>query len=66
LVGNYDWINCEYIGGKLIEVQFRRNPNFRYNNSIAIPVWNKKIEENYEGYRFIESKSYDRVGFWVK
>ena len=66
LKGNYEWINCEFIDGKLIEVQFRRNPNFRYNNSIAIPVWEEEKEENYEGYRFVESQSYDRKGFWVK
>jgi hypothetical protein len=39
LKGNYEWINCEFIGNKLIEVHFRRNPDFRYGNSVAIPVW---------------------------
>jgi hypothetical protein len=63
---DYEWINCEFIGGHLIEVQFRRNPNFRYGNSIAIPVWNEKIKENYEEYRFIDDPSYERLGFWVK
>ncbi len=63
---NYEWINCEFIGEHLIEVQFRRNPNFRYENTIAIPVWDKKMEKNYEGYRFIEDPSYERKGFWVK
>ena len=63
---NYEWINCEFIGGHLIEVQFRRNPNFRYNNSVAIPVWEEKIKENFDEYRFIEDKSYERKGFWVK
>ena len=63
---NYEWINCEFIDGKLIEVQFRRNPNFRYNNTIAIPVWNEKSEKNYQGYKFVEDKDYKRVGFWVK
>lgn len=63
---NYEWINCEFIGGNIIEVQFRRNPNFRYGNSVAIPVWEEKIKKNYEGYRFIEDPSYERKGFWVK
>ena len=63
---NYEWINCEFIGGNLIEVQFRRNPNFRYGNTVAIPVWGEKIERNYEGYQFIEDPSYERKGFWVK
>jgi hypothetical protein len=63
---NYEWINCEFIGGKLIEVQFRRNPDFCYENTVAIPVWSEKSEENYPGYRFVEDTDYQRVGFWVK
>jgi len=66
LKGDYEWINCEFIDGHLIEVQFRRNPNFRYENTVAIPVWDKKLEEDREGYRFIEDQSYERRGFWVK
>lgn len=66
LVRNYEWINCEFINGNLIEVQFRRNPDFRYENSVAIPVWDEKSKENYHGYRFIEDRDYKRVGFWVK
>jgi hypothetical protein len=63
---NYEWINCEVIGGHLIEVQFRRNPNFRYNNSVAIPVWEENFEDEYQGYRFIEDPSYERRGFFIK
>jgi len=66
LKGNYDWINCEFIDGNLIEVQFRRNPNFRYENTVAIPIWDEKIDKNNEGYRFVNSESYERRGFWVK
>ena len=51
LKGNYDWINCEFIGENLIEVHFRRNPDFRYGNSIAIPVWE---DEKIENMQFIE------------
>jgi len=66
LKGDYEWINCEFIGNKLIEVHFRRNPDFRYGNTIAIPVWKgqtMKIEEKYE---YIEDPDYLRDGFWVK
>jgi len=66
LKGNYDWINCEFIDGNLIEVQFRRNPNFRYENTVAIPIWDEKIDKKNEGYRFVNSESYERRGFWVK
>lgn len=63
---NYEWINCEFIGENLIEVQFRRNPDFRYNNTVAIPVWDKNISEFSEDYRYIEDTDYKRKGFWVK
>ena len=62
----YEWINCEFIGGHLIEVQFRRNPNFRYDNTVAIPVWNEDMSEFYEDYRYIEDIGCNRRGFWVK
>ena len=66
LKGDYEWVNCEFIGNKLIEVHFRRNPDFRYGNTIAIPVWKgqtMKIEEKYE---YIEDPDYLRDGFWIK
>lgn len=63
LNGNYEWINCEFIGDKLIEVQFRRNPDFRHNNSVAIPVWDAEKEENMQ---FIEDGDYLRKGFYIK
>jgi hypothetical protein len=66
LVGDYEWINCEFIGNKLIEVHFRRNPDFRFGNSEAIPVWNDDEQVKYEGYQFIDDPDYLRKGFWVK
>jgi len=63
LKGNYDYINCEFIGKNLIEVHFRRNPDFRYNNSIAIPMWN---DEKIENMTFVEDKDYFRKGFYIQ
>ena len=63
LNGEYDWINCEFIGGRLIEVHFRRNPDFRYGNSVAIPVWDDEKKKNM---RFIEDSDYLRRGFYIK
>jgi len=68
LIGNYEWINCEFIGNHLIEVQFRQNPDFRYGNSVAIPVWEKKHIKNIQNYKFINDNEYDtylRKGFYV-
>ena len=63
LKGNYEWINCEFIDGNLIEVHFRRNPDFRYGNSVAIPVWD---DEKIENMTFIKDADYLRRGFYVK
>lgn len=63
LKGNYEYINCEFINGKLIEVHFRQNPDFRYNNTIAIPVWD---DEKVENMSFVEDVDYYRKGFYIK
>ena len=63
LKGNYEYINCEFIGDKLIEVHFRQNPDFRYNNSVAIPVWD---DEQHENMKFIEDSDYIRKGFYIE
>ena len=64
LKGNYEYINCEFIGGRLIEVHFRQNPDFRYGNTVAIPVWNDEMGKN-EQYRYIEDEDYLRKGFYI-
>lgn len=63
LHGSYDWINCEFIGNHLIEAHFRRNPNFRYGNSVAIPVWDENIDENQT---YIQDSGYLRKGFYIQ
>jgi hypothetical protein len=68
LVGKYEWINCEFIGKKLIEVHFRRNPDFQYENSVVIPIWedNNNQNLNTSGLKFVSDSDYYRKGFWVK
>lgn len=63
LKGNYEWINCEFIGNNLIEVHFRRNPDFRYGNSVAIPVWKGQNIEKFDNLTFVEDQDYLRQGF---
>ena len=65
LKGNYEWINCEFIGNNLIEVHFRRNPDFRYGNTIAIPVWKGDRPQKIENFTFVEDKDYLRRGFFI-
>jgi hypothetical protein len=65
LKGDYEWINCEFIGNKLIEVHFRRNPDFRHDNTVAIPVWRNDRPQRMEGLTFIDDKDYLRRGFFI-
>jgi hypothetical protein len=47
----------------VIEVQFRQNPDFRYGNSVAIPVWgNEKIKHM----TYISDNDYLRKGFYIE
>jgi len=66
LKGEYEWINCEFIGSRLIEVHFRQNPDFKYGNSVAIPVWNDSRPIDSKDYQFIDDQDYFRRGFWIK
>jgi len=65
LKGHYEWINCEFIGEHLIEVHFRQNPDFRYGNSIAIPVWKGDRPQKMGDLTFIDDKDYLRRGFFI-
>jgi hypothetical protein len=67
LHGKYEWINCEFIGDRLIEVHFRKNPDFRFGNKIAIPVWDgSEIKNKKSQFHFVEDKDYHRRGFYIK
>ena len=61
-------INCEFIGGKLIEAHLRPNPDFSYGNTAMIPVWPGHSTEPPRGFRFIEDHDEwdsQRVGIFV-
>ena len=62
LSGSYEWINCEFIDDKLIEVHFRSNPDFRFGNTVAIPVWNETLDSTYT---FVKDEDYLRTGFYI-
>lgn len=61
-------INCEFIGGKLIEVHFRRNVDFDNGIKEFIPVWEGQNKVPPMGYKFIDSKEElnGRIGAFVK
>lgn len=66
LKGTYAKINCEFIGGNLIEVHFRHNPDFRFGNTEAIPVWDYVDMHDHDGYTFVEDPDYKRIGFLIR
>ena len=67
LTWKYRWMNCEYIGGKLIEVHLRRNPDFDYDNQEFIPVWQGQDTTPPAGYQYVECpEAHGRVGAWIK
>lgn len=65
LVGSYDWINCEFIGNRLIEVHFRQNPDFRTGNTVAIPIWDENELLNTNEYNYVRDPDYKRLGFYI-
>lgn len=63
----YEWINCEYIGDKLIEIHFRRNTDFIDVNEHFIPVWEGQDTIPPEGYTYREYPDiHGRIGAFVK
>lgn len=63
----YENLNCEFIGGKLIEVHLRQNPDFRYKNKEFIPVWEGQSTDPPEGYQFVEDPEiHGRIGAFIK
>jgi len=66
-ITKYEWINCEFIGEKLIEVHFRHNEDFIGNIEHFIPVWEGESIDPPQGYTY---RSYPdvhgRIGAFVK
>jgi len=60
-------LNCEFIGGKLIEVHFRSNPDFEGDIQEFIPVWEDQNTTPPEGYKYVEYPDvHGRIGAFVK
>ena len=63
----YEWINCEFIGDKLIEVHFRHNEDFEGNINHFIPVWEGENTTPPEGYTYKEYPDiHGRIGAFIK
>lgn len=63
----YEWVNCEFIGDKLIEVHFRHNEDFADNINEFIPVWEGQGTTPPTGYTYIEYPDvHGRIGAWIR
>tara|TARA_B100002019_G_scaffold132709_1_gene114103 strand:+ start:2005 stop:2619 length:615 start_codon:yes stop_codon:yes gene_type:complete len=62
----YPQVNVEFIGSKIIEVHFRGNPDFKYDNKEFIPVWEGQDTTPPEGYRYVKCKEiHGRIGAFI-
>ena len=60
-------MNCEYIGGKLIEVHLRHNPDFVDGISEFIPVWEGQDTNPPKGYQYRDYPDvHGRIGAFIK
>lgn len=60
-------VNCEFIGGILMEVHFRSNPDFEQDIKEFIPVWQGQTTEPPNGYRYIDYPDvHGRIGAFIK
>ena len=60
-------VNCEFIGGNLIEVHLRSNPDFEQDIEEFIPVWEGQVPEPPDGYRYVDYPDlHGRIGAYVK
>ena len=67
IVSKYHKVNAEFIGGKLIEIHLRHNPDFPQGRTEYIPVWQGMNETPPKGYEYIEDPEiHGRIGAWVK
>ena len=63
----YEWVNCEFIGDKLIEVHFRHNEDFDNTINEFIPVWEGQGTAPPPGYSYREYPDmHGRIGAFVR
>lgn len=66
IINRYPRVNVEMIGGKIIEVHLRGNPDFDDGAIEAIPIWRNTPIECPSGYIFVDQPDGDRIGFFKK
>ena len=67
LKSRHKTFNIEMIGGKIIEIHLRLNPDFRDRDVTSIiPVFKGDIVSHVKGYRYVSDPADNRLGFFVK
>ena len=67
LTQRYEHVNCEFIGGRLIEVHLRRNQDFNANVNVFIPVWTGESTVPPDGYTYRDYPDvHGRIGAFIK
>ena len=67
LAEKYKYMNVELIGGKIIEVHLRLNPDWISDDVLeVIPVFRGDTIKLSNDYEYIESKDYLREGFYIR
>lgn len=67
LAVKYRYLNIETIGGKIIEVHLRLNPDFQNHDSdYVIPVYDNEIIMPSEEQEFIMNLDEERLGFYIQ
>lgn len=63
----YDWVNVEYIGDKIVEIHLRRNPDFKgHDSNYVIPVYKDQVIKPARDQLFVPSQDEDRLGFYIQ
>jgi hypothetical protein len=67
IAAKYRHINIEVVGGKIIEVHLRGNPDWiKHRADVLIPVWREDNNQTPpSGFEFVEDPAEDRIGFFV-
>jgi hypothetical protein len=61
------WLNIEFIEDEVIEVHYRNNPDFEFNNKEFLPVWEGESINPPEGYTYIEHPDiHGRIGGFIR
>jgi len=65
-INHYEQVNVEMIGGNVIEVHLRGNPDFNDGAVEVIPIWNDEQIECPDGFTFVPDTDVNRLGFYKR